>query len=39
MAFGPESVEFSVIQGLNHFHQQISTLGNSYEQLLKDLPL
>jgi hypothetical protein len=39
MAFGPESTEYSVIQGLNHFHQQISSLGNNYEQFLKDLPL
>jgi hypothetical protein len=39
MAFGPETVEYSVIQGLNHWHQQISDLGGSYEQFLKDIPL
>jgi hypothetical protein len=39
MAFGPETVEFSVVQGLTHFHQQISNLGANYEQFLKDIPL
>ena len=28
-----------MIQGLTHFHQQISNLGANYEQFLKDLPL
>jgi hypothetical protein len=39
MAFGPETVEYSVIQGLNHWHEQISNLGANYEQFLKDIPL
>ena len=39
MAFGQETVEYSVIQSLTHFHQQISSLGNNYEQFLKDIPL
>src|SRR5271169_5382100 len=39
MAFGPETTEYSVIQGLTHFHQQISNLGANCEQFLKDLPL
>ena len=27
MAFGPETAEYSVVQGLTHWHQQISNLG------------
>jgi len=39
MAFGPETTEYSVVQGLNHWHGQISNLGGTYEQFLKDIPL
>lgn len=39
MAFGPDTTEYTVVQGLVHFHEQISNLGANYEQFLKDLPL
>jgi hypothetical protein len=39
MAFGPDTVEYSVVQGLNHWHEQISNLGATFEQFLKDIPL
>jgi len=39
MAFGEDSTEYTIIQELNHWHQQISNLGANYEQFLKDLPM
>jgi hypothetical protein len=38
MTFGEDTVEWGVIQELNHWNQQISKLVTSYDQFLKDLP-
>ncbi len=38
MSFAEDSTEFGIVQVLNHWNQQVSNLGGSYGQLLKDLP-
>lgn len=38
MAFGEDTAEYGVMAELNHWHKQVSSLGASYDQFLKDLP-
>jgi len=38
MSFAEDSAEYGIVQVLDHWNQQVSSLGASYSQLLKDLP-
>jgi hypothetical protein len=38
MSFAEDSTEYGIVEVLNHWNQQVSSLGSSYSQLLKDLP-
>lgn len=38
MSFAGDSTEYGIVQVLNHWNGQVSSLGSSYSQLLKDLP-
>ena len=38
MSFAEDSAEYGIVQVLNHWNQQVSSLASSYSQLLKDLP-
>ncbi len=38
MSFAEDSSEYGIVEVLNHWNQQVSSLGASHAQLLKDLP-